>query len=402
MDKKEKTTVYISMLTSFVSTFMGSALSISIPYMEKYFDSDARKTGMVITVYMFTCAVLAIPFGRLADRCGKITVLRAGTVIFCLMSAMASFSEELRVLLYLRAGQGIGAAMIFSTNIAILSDVFEEDRLGKALGYSTCATYAGLSAGPLLGGILNYHFGWQSIFIVAAAASALSAFGVFFMLKKPDTDIAETSGFIKTLKSLSGNRKFVLSNLAAMINYGSSFAVTYMLSLYLQIAKEMTSQTAGFVLVINTLVMSVFSVAAGRLMAAVCPEKLSDIGMAVCAAGTFAFIFITERTSVPVIIIILILLGAGMAWFSSPNTKVIMSSVEECDYSMASSVLSAMRSCGHTLSMIITSLSMRIYMDGTNINSAEPELLMKTFHMTFIIFSVLCIIGIFMAVKRKM
>ena len=172
--REKSSVIYVSVITSFITTFMGSALNLSVPALEKEFHVSAGTVSWVITIYMLTCASFAVPFGRLGDRVERRRILYMGILIFSISSAAAVFSAGIGFFLAARIMQGIGASMIFSTNIAILVGAFDEDMRGKVLGYSTCATYVGLSAGPVAGGILNYNFGWRSVFIATAIVSAVA------------------------------------------------------------------------------------------------------------------------------------------------------------------------------------------------------------------------------------
>ena len=315
--REKSSVIYVSVITSFITTFMGSALNLSVPALEKEFHVSAGTVSWVITIYMLTCASFAVPFGRLGDRVERRRILYMGILIFSISSAAAVFSAGIGFFLAARIMQGIGASMIFSTNIAILVGAFDEDMRGKVLGYSTCATYVGLSAGPVAGGILNYNFGWRSVFIATAIVSAVAFCVAFFRLpyskktefeRKPadlagnilfaisvillmygisslrqgrvslfilGSGIASFIVFIYReskarnplvdLKIFRDNPSFLLLNLAAMINYGANFVMSYMLSVYLQIIKGMTSQLAGVILVTNTAVMSVLSPYMGKL-----------------------------------------------------------------------------------------------------------------------------------------
>ncbi len=91
-------------------------------------------------------------------------------------AVLAAFSWKLWILLALRIMQGVGAAMIFSTNHAILISAFPESERGKVLGYALASTYVGLAAGPVIGGVINHYLGWRFIFAFIAAVSFVSWF----------------------------------------------------------------------------------------------------------------------------------------------------------------------------------------------------------------------------------
>ena len=457
--REKKNTILVCVITSFITTFMGSALNLSIPSLEEEFKVGAQTVGWVVTIYMLTCSALAVPFGRLADRVERRSVLRTGILIFSISSLTAVLSKKMWMLLAFRLMQGIGASMIFSTNIAILVGAFDEEHRGRVLGYSTCATYAGLSAGPVLGGVLNQNFGWRAIFIATAIVSAAAFYGAFFKLPKGEkksgilslsskthldyagnilfvVSIVLTMYGLSSLNSLAGaplilclgilffiffirtemktenpvidvnlfrkNLPFTLSNLAAMVNYGSNFALSYLMSIYLQVVKGMSSQWAGVILITNTVIMTVLSPFVGRISDRHSPFKMSAAGMALCAAALGLLSFLSEDLSLAKIIMILALSGVGFSFFSTPNTNAVMSCVEREDYGVSASILSTMRSIGHTAGMSVVSAVVGIYIGSGSLKGAGTEVLMKTFHISFFIFTLLCILGIFMAVKRKM
>ncbi len=93
--------------------------------------------------------------------------------------------------------------------------------------------------------------------------------------------------------------------------------------------------------------------------------------------------------------------GIGFALFSSPNTNAVMSCVEKENYGIASSILTTMRSLGHTSGMAIVTLIMGFSMKNTPLSEAPPEVLLDTMHTGFFVFTGLCITGIFMSLKRN-
>ncbi|MEI3503169.1 MAG: MFS transporter [Anaerovoracaceae bacterium] len=143
---------------------------------------SAGNAGWLITGYTLAVTAFSVPMGRLADVTCMKPVLAAGIAVFTLCCGAAVFSGSFVVLMISRMVQGIGAAMIFSTNVAVLISAFPQERRGQVLGYSLASTYAGLSAGPVVGGILDHVFGWRSIFIftgvLGAAALAVTLHGL--------------------------------------------------------------------------------------------------------------------------------------------------------------------------------------------------------------------------------
>lgn len=452
---QQRNTILVSVVTAFITTFMGSALNLSIPAIETEFGVSAQTVGWTITIYMLTCAALAVPFGRLADMVDRRTILWIGILIFTSASAGAVFVGKMWSLLFFRFLQGVGAAMIFSTNIAILVGAFDGKERGRVIGYSTSATYVGLSAGPVLGGMLNFHFGWRSVFIATAAVAAVALYSALHKLPKekqadgftvkPKFDLQGSTLYIAgitalmyglsvvtttvygvwillggvvlliffgrtelhaeepvvALKLFRHNLPYTFSNLAAMFNYSANFAISYLLSIYLQVVMGYSSQAAGMVLITGPVVQAVLSPLAGRLSDRYSPYMLSSLGMALCAASLIFYTFLPQDASLAMILCALCVTGVGFALFASPNTNAIMALVKKEDYSVASSLLATMRSIGHTASMAIVTVVVGIYLQKGSLAEAAPNVLMQTMHTAFFVFTILCILGIFMAMKRK-
>ncbi len=464
LTKNQKATLYVVLVTAFTTTFTGSALNLSIPDMGRDFQASAGAIGWVVMAYMLTVAALSVPVGRISDLNDRKKLLVAGIVTFAFASLLSAFAWNLEIIIFLRVIQGIGGAMIFSTSTPTLISAFPQNQRGRVLGYSIASTYIGLSAGPVVGGFLNHYLGWRSIFIftflLTAAVSGIAikrlpspprgnAQGMdwlgnllyilmilFLMIGLSAISTASyapvliISGFLLLIlflllqrKSLSPiinvslfatNLAYTASNLAALLNYGATFAIGYLSSIYLQVVMGYSSQTAGLILIVQPVIMALISPAMGRMSDTVSPHKLSTIGMLLCAAGLSFFLFLSQETSMVFIMTALIISGLGFGIFSSPNTNAVMACVEPKDYGVASSVLATMRSVGHTSSMAVVTLIIGIYMAGVPLVDAPPALLIQTIHASFRVFVVICLIGAFLKpilfgiraiiriVKRKM
>ncbi|MCQ4635513.1 MFS transporter [Anaerovorax odorimutans] len=451
-EKDQKTTIFVVITTAFVTTFTGSALNLSIPDMGQHFNVSASFVGWLVTAYMLTVAALSVPFGRIADLTCRKRILVIGILIFSLSSTASVFGISMWMLIGLRILQGLGGAMIFSTNTAVLISAFPGKDRGKVLGYSIASTYVGLSAGPVIGGFLNHNFGWRSIFVLTAVIGYVVLVIAWSKLPK---DSCESKGanydilgnvlyigmIVLTMYGLSdfgmelipillvacglllgvifvrhelkmedpvvqvrifkSNIAYSFSNLAALLNYGATFAIGYLMSIYLQVVMGYSSQAAGFILIAQPALMAILSPYTGRLSDRISPFKLASFGMGLCAAGVLIFAFVGLHTPLWVIIGALVITGVGFAFFSSPNTNAVMACVEAKDYGVASSILATMRSIGHTSSMVIVTVIVSRYMGSQALADAPPELLIKTMHTAFLIFAVVCAVGVFISLKRK-
>ncbi|MDY7038041.1 MAG: MFS transporter [Thermodesulfobacteriota bacterium] len=446
----KKSALIIATLNSFITPFMGSSINIALPAIEKEFHVDAVLLSWIATAYLLAVAVSLVPFGRFADIYGRKKVFTAGVILFTISSILCAASTSTLILLLFRVLQGIGNAMVFATGMAILVSVYPPQERGKVLGINVAAVYVGLSVGPFLGGILTSYFTWRSVFLVTVPFGLFILLLIFWKLKGEWADargeefdvlgslIYATAiigiilgiSIFPDLKSLwvilagvlcffifvkyelklthpvlevrlfKTNRVFAFSSIAALINYSATFAVTFLLSLYLQHVKSLSPHFAGLVLVAQPIIMAVFSPFAGKLSDRIEPRNVATFGMALTTIGLFLMTFLNIGTSLGYIMCSLILLGFGFALFSSPNTNAIMSSVEKRFFGIASGTVGTMRTLGMMVSMAIATLVFSIFIGRVQISPEKYPLLIKSISVAFIIFSILCFLGIFLSMTR--
>ena len=205
---------------------------------------------------------------------------------------------------------------------------------------------------------------------------------------------------ILNISLLKNNRVVIFSSLAALLNYSATFALSYLMSLYLQYVKGFEPSKAGLILIAQPAVMAIFSPLAGLLSDKIEIQKVASIGMAITTLGLAFFIFISQGTSILYIIVALVVLGLGFALFSSPNTNAIMSSVDKRYYGITSGIISVARTIGQTFSMGLASMVISIYIGNQPISSNIPQLL-TSLKTVFLIMTILCFLGIFASLARS-
>jgi EmrB/QacA subfamily drug resistance transporter len=446
----KRSALLIATFSSFLTPFMVSSINIALPAMGSEFQMSAVLMSWVPTSYILSAAMFLVPFGRLADIHGRKRVFAYGMWIFTISSLALAFSPSAAVLITLRVLQGFGSAMIFGTGMAILTSVFPAAERGRVLGINVAAVYIGLSLGPVFGGFLTDQFGWRSIFLVNVP---LGLFVIYLVVVKLKGEWAEAQGEafdavgsifyaftlvaliygLSLLPSSSGigfilaglaggllfvrwdkraespllnmdlffhNPAFAFSNLAALINYSATFAVTFLLSLYLQYIKGFTPQHAGLILISQPVVMAIFSPFAGRLSDKIEPRIVASLGMGFTAAGLLLFTFIDRDTHLGFIVTGLMMLGFGFALFSSPNTNAVMSSIEKRFYGVGSSTLGTMRLIGQMLSMGIAMVIFALSIGSARITPEYYPRFLTSMKTAFVIFSALCFCGIFASLAR--
>ncbi len=446
----ERSALFAATLTSFMGPFMISSVNVALPAIQEDLQMTAVQLGWVATAYLLAMAVGLIPAGKIADIHGRKKVFGIGLIVYTSGATAAAFVGHTAWFLVLRVVQGLGAAMFVTTGMAILTSIFPPQRRGRAIGIYVAAVYVGLSVGPFAGGLLTQHFGWRSIFLVmfplgigssaithsflkgewadaesrrldvpgcliyAVAVLALvygatvlpSAIGytlipagigglvLFFRQQRRTPDpVFDVALFVD-------NRAFTFSSLAALLNYSATFAVTFMMSLYLQYIQGLTPQAAGTVLMAQPVIMAVFSPLAGRLSDRVEPRLLATGGMIVTAVGMAIFTQLKSDTPINGIIGNLALLGFGFGLFSSPNMSAIMGSVAKKDYGIASGAVATMRLMGQMVSMAIATVALSLFIGHRAITPDGYLRFLSCTRMVFAISVGLCTAGIFFSMFR--
>jgi len=439
-----KSAVLITLsITSFLVPYMGSSLNLALPELAYAFNLDAKKLGWVTSAFLIATAAFQVPSAKIADLFGRKKIFLLGVALFGASSVACAVAWNFVSLIVFRVFAGLGSAMIFGTNLAILSATYEARERGKAMGFLTSVVYMALAVGPFLGGFLTHYFGWESVFYIPGAILVVQAITVPFFIKSEWVEDSSKHfdkrgslifglsvfclifGFsefpniyafilvvvgilllvffynyekhrkepIFNVRLFGGNKVFTLSSLATLFSYAATTATFFIMSLYLQFVRGFDARAAGLVLVSSAVVQSIAALFSGRLADKFEPSKISMFGMILNAVGLFGLVFAGLDSSIIFVIAMLLLLGLGIGLFGAPNTKVIMGSVEKKHISQASATVGTMRLSGQAFSMGIAMMAISLFIGDTPIVPENFANFMQSWKFTFVLCAVLCVVG---------
>ena len=453
----KRVALIVATFGSFMTPFDGSVVTLALPSIGKDLGGNVISLGWVATAYVLGLTICVIPFGRLADIRGRGRIYAIGVGLFTLVSALCGLAPSLNGLIAMRILQGVAAAMMAGNSIALLTSVFPANERGKVLGINTGTVYVGLSVGPSLGGFLVQHLGWRSAFFVNVPIGIIVVLLALFKLQRETieakdekldpigivtyglalcmivlgltlsegrvsalsatlvlTGLAALAVFIFYERSVASplldirlfsNTTFAFSTLTALLNYSSVFGVSFILSLYLQLVTGFSASEAGLIMLVQPVLMAIFSPLGGWLSDRVEPRVVSSVAMGIVAAAVYSMAWLSATSQWWEIAVRLMVLGVGYAFFSSPNTNAAMSSVDRRQYGIAAAILSTMRFTGQAISLALATSVLSanlgaIVMSGRSGFQVPADAFMKGMRTALLILAGICVVGIFTSLVR--
>lgn len=154
----------IASIGMFLSTLDSGIINIAIPTLVEVFQTRLDIVIWTVTLYTLVLSATIMLFGQLADRFGRLKIYQSGLMLFAASSLLCGLSPNIEFLIVARALQGLSAAMLQATAIAIITTRLEKTVLTKALGLLGMLMGLGPTMGPVLGGFLLSSIGWRWIF----------------------------------------------------------------------------------------------------------------------------------------------------------------------------------------------------------------------------------------------
>jgi len=392
----------------FMATLDGSIVNVALPAIMADFRVELATIQWVVMIYLLTVTALLLSFGRLSDIRGRRIVYSTGLLFFSCGSLLCGIAPSAGWLIGARFFQGLGAAMTMACTPALIVDTFPEAERGKAIGMMGSVVASGLTAGPVLGGLLIHYFSWRAIFYINIPIGLVTAAGVFFVLRGSKADITRPETFdwqgaalmavllgsllmaithaydwgyfsspilllaglfILTLlgllyvesrvkhpilsRSLFGIRLFALPILSAVILFVCLFILVFLIPFYLIHPAGYPVNGVGGIMACIFVALFIVSPFSGTLYDRIGSRLLCTLGMAIIAAALFSLSTLPPKASFASIIWRLSLAGIGTAVFLPPNSAAAFGAVAPKNRGTASATVAAARNLGMVLGVAI-------------------------------------------------
>ena len=434
----------------FMATLDGSIVNLALPVLTDVFKTDITTIAWVVMAYLLTITSLLLSLGRISDMIGRKTIFAGGLAVFTLGSGLCAFSTTEGQLILFRIFQGIGAAMLMATGVAIITHAFPPRERGKAMGLIGTVVSIGSMTGPVLGGFLIQRVGWQSIFYInipvgiVGTIMALKVLHDDEKIKGQSFDIPGALTLFISLVSLLlalsegqekgwdssfivllfvssvvffiifinieirtkqpvldighfRNKQFAAANISALISFMAMFSVILLMPFLLLKELNYSPETAGLVFMSVPLVMSVVSPISGWLSDRTSSHVLSSIGIGIATLSILSLGYLNDNSSFMEVSFRLSLLGLGMGLFQPPNNSIIMGSLPKEQLGIAAGIMGTMRNIGMVIGVAVSGavFSNRYVFYGNNENS-----FLSAFHDTLVVSAIICGVAVVVSLVR--
>src|SRR5882672_6399649 len=387
-------------LASSMAFIDGSALTVALPNLRADLETDLASVQWVLNGYVVTLASITLVGGALADVYGKARMLAIGSLIFGLASAMCALAPSVASLIAARVLQGVGAAILTPSSLALIGAVYPKDERNRAVGVWAAASALTTAGGPVLGGWLVETFGWQSVFwinpplalvvvgmvaafapqdrrelrrfdvigaaILAAALAALAwalsnagrhtpaettlamsgvtiavvgGLGVVGLALYADWE--RISPHPMTPPRLVENRTFLGLNASTLMIYSGLAIMFFLLPFDLVDRRGMTPTEAGLAFLPFTLGLGLLSRPFGALADSIGARAMLIAGASGASLALLWMAFGQNASLILAVIAPMTLLGISFAVLVAPLTVSVISSVERSDEGLASGINNA-------------------------------------------------------------
>ncbi len=376
--KRKRLTLAATILGSSMAFIDGSVVNIALPAIQQALHADAASTQWIVNAYLLLLGALVLVGGSAADLYGRRRIFLVGIAVFTLASIACGLSPNITVLIFSRAAQGFGAALLTPASLAMLGATFDQHERGHAIGIWAGAGALTAAAGPVLGGWLVDQVSWRAIFLLnVPLAVAAAGLAMFFAGESRDDNakrldwraaITVTIGLATVTWSLSAipSSGFRDQSVLAALGVGAAFLIAFIaietrsreaatLLLYFALGGALyylpfglirlggySATQAGAALLPFALIMGFGASLAGALSDRFGPRLSLTAGPIIAACGLTLLAFVDFRKSYwtgvfPAISV----LAIGMTITVPPLTSTVMSSVGEARAGIASGINNA-------------------------------------------------------------
>lgn len=340
----------VAYAASFTGPVAGNAFLAMVGVLAAEWSVSEDAVLLAIPAFMLPFAIIQIFSGVVSTAYDRRLTLSIGLLVYIGGSVAAAASPSLEIFLASRVVQGVGYAFVAPVLVPIVSEVAGKGRQGLAMGYLGSTSTAGVTIGPLMGGLLA-ETNWRLAFIAIAALAGAVLVAVLIVFRdEPRTERKRASGRLwGELSSTARNRDVALLSATGFVAFASFAGIISFLSVHLDTEVGMSSGEIGFVLMFSGLSGVFLSPIAGKLVDRHGARCCVVLGFAVAASAALALRAADDMYSF-IALLAVIGLGSSFVW-SALLTMLMRASPSMKDSS--SSIFNSARFMGFAIAPVL-------------------------------------------------
>ena len=417
-----------------------SIVSVGLPTIIKNLNTTFASGQWFVLIYLLVLTALITAAGRLGDMVGKKKLFLYGISIFTMASLLCGLSCNAAFLVLFRGLQGLGAALILSLGVAIVSELTPKKHLGKTMGVLSTVTALGIASGPSIGGVLLSTFGWQSMFLVNVPCGIIAYWLSYRFVNLPaikktinidwigiillaatlscyciSMTMIEKRGLnnaiVLTLLAITGiglfafiqferkktyplldvsifANKLISRNLIVTVLVYTVIITTVILPpFYLLKAANYSLVKVGFIMSFGPLLTVAFSVYAGKIADKYGAKNVMFYAVLLIVAGCLCMSTITPSADIPGYLWRIGIIAMGLNFFKTPNNTVIMEVAKPDQRGLLSSFLSLSRILGQITGTAVMGVIFAVLsgVSNTSQSGSSPGSITYAFNKIFLI-----------------
>jgi EmrB/QacA subfamily drug resistance transporter len=382
-------------LASMVGFLNASVITVAVPAIGGDLNAGVGPLQWTLTSYLLTVAALLLLSGALADQFGRRQVLALGLLVMLVGSILCAVAPSVGALIAARVVQGVGAAMVVPSGLALLNGTLRVPDRARGIGIWAGLATLGAAAGPYAGGWLVGHTTWRAVFLLNLPLIVAS---LFLLRRVPETDLARravsldyvggllaviglggviyavtagpTSGWLNARVvialavgvasltalvpaergsrapmvqlSLFRSREFNAINATTVLFYGALSAAGYLFILQCELRLGYSAAQAGAALIPESAVFLAIAPVSGALVSRIGPRCLMVAGI-LTVAGGMIWLGGAQRGDGYAAAILpgTLLWGLGDGLAATPLTAAVLAAVDDTDLGQASAINNA-------------------------------------------------------------
>lgn len=413
---------------------LDTSVNIAFPAITRGFDLTIGDIQWVVISYVLTYASLLLSLGRIGDTIGHAAVYRTGLIWSAVALLLVGYAPSYGAMLLFRCLQGIGAALVLSCGVALVTSLYGEEKRGRSLGIYTMMMALGLMTGPLLGGVLTAIWDWPAVFwfrVPIAIAALLLLRGLPASAPRRTSDgfdvlssIALILGLVSMLMALNRPREFsavwlgllsalalagfvfrqsrsehpiisieilrlpgfALLNLVSVLANLAAFSVWLLVPYHLARIQGYSLTESGAILAAGAAGAVLASPIGGRLIERqITAERLAIAGAAAIGAGLLMLSAWTEQTPTILRVIGLVVQGIGLGLFQLAYSDIVTATLPLRERGVAGSLVLLTRTLGTVTAASVILMLFEVLQVGNGFFAA--------FHQTFLTAALLAFVS---------